>query len=36
VEGLWLVGADAGAQGIGTEMAAGSALYLADLIASME
>jgi prolycopene isomerase len=36
VEGFWLVGADAGARGIGTEMAAGSALYLADLIASME
>jgi prolycopene isomerase len=35
VEGLWLVGADAGSRGIGTEMAAGSALYLADLIASM-
>ncbi len=28
VEGLWLVGADAGARGIGTEMAAGSALRL--------
>jgi len=32
VEGLYLVGADAGARGIGTEMAAGSALALADLI----
>ncbi len=30
VKGLWLVGADAGARGIGTEMAAGSALALAD------
>jgi phytoene dehydrogenase-like protein len=30
VNGLWLVGADAGARGIGTEMAAGSALALAD------
>jgi phytoene dehydrogenase-like protein len=32
VEGLWLVGADAGARGVGTEMASGSALYLANLI----
>jgi phytoene desaturase len=32
VEGLWLVGADAGARGIGTEMAAASALRLADEI----
>lgn len=32
VRGLWLVGADAGARGIGTEMAAGSALRLADAI----
>jgi len=30
VEGLWLVGADAGARGIGTEMAAASALGLAE------
>ena len=30
VEGLWLVGADAGSRGIGTELAAGSALNLAD------
>jgi len=28
VKGLWLVGADAGARGVGTEMAAGSALGL--------
>jgi phytoene dehydrogenase-like protein len=33
VEGLYLVGADAGARGVGTEMAAGSALALADLLA---
>jgi prolycopene isomerase len=33
IEGLYLVGADAGARGIGTEMAAGSALALADLLA---
>jgi prolycopene isomerase len=32
VEGLWLVGADAGARGIGTEMAAGSALGLLDVL----
>ena len=32
VEGLYLVGADAGARGIGTEMAAGSALALANLL----
>jgi phytoene dehydrogenase-like protein len=32
VNGLWLVGADAGARGVGTEMASGSALYLANLI----
>jgi phytoene dehydrogenase-like protein len=32
VQGLWLVGADAGARGIGTEMAAGSALRLADCL----
>jgi len=34
VEGLWLVGADAGARGIGTEMASASALRLADELAS--
>jgi phytoene dehydrogenase-like protein len=32
VDGLYLVGADAGARGIGTEMAAGSALALADML----
>ncbi len=32
VKGLWLVGADAGARGVGTEMASGSALYLSGLI----
>ena len=32
VTGLWLVGADAGARGIGTEMAAASALRLADIL----
>ncbi len=32
VEGLWLVGADAGARGVGTEQAVGSALYLANLL----
>ncbi len=32
VKGLWLVGADAGARGVGTEMASGSALYLSNLI----
>jgi phytoene dehydrogenase-like protein len=32
VEGLWLVGADAGARGVGTEQAAGSALYVAGLL----
>jgi len=32
VEGLWLVGADAGARGVGTEQAAGSALYVANLL----
>jgi prolycopene isomerase len=32
VEGLYLVGSDAGARGIGTEMAAGSALRLAGLL----
>ncbi len=30
IEGLWLVGADAGARGIGTEMASASALALVD------
>lgn len=34
IRGLFLVGADAGARGIGTEMAAASALRLADLLAS--
>ena len=32
ISGLWLVGADAGARGIGTEMAAASALALMDEI----
>jgi phytoene dehydrogenase-like protein len=32
VEGLWLVGTDAGARGVGTEQAAGSALYVANLL----
>jgi prolycopene isomerase len=32
VAGLWLVGADVGSRGIGTEMAAGSALRLADIL----
>ena len=32
VQGLYLVGADAGSRGIGTEMAAGSALALADFL----
>ncbi len=32
IEGLWLVGADAGARGVGTEQASGSALYTAGLI----
>jgi phytoene dehydrogenase-like protein len=32
VQGLWLVGADAGARGIGTEMASASALLLADAL----
>jgi len=32
IEGLWLVGADAGSRGIGTEMAAGSALNLFQMI----
>jgi phytoene dehydrogenase-like protein len=32
VEGLYLVGCDAGARGVGTEQAAGSALYLAGLL----
>lgn len=34
VEGLWLVGADAGARGIGTEMATGSALELVERLAA--
>ncbi len=34
VEGLWLVGADAGARGIGTEMASGSALNLLEALAA--
>jgi len=33
ISGLWLVGSDAGARGIGTEMAAGSALNLVEKIA---
>lgn len=33
VDGLYLVGADAGSRGIGTELAVGSALNLADLLA---
>mgnify|MGYP005842573819 FL=1 len=32
VEGLWLVGTDAGARGVGTEQAAASALYLSGLL----
>ncbi len=32
VRDLWLVGADAGARGVGTEQAAGSAIYVANLI----
>jgi len=32
LKGLWLVGADAGSRGIGTEMAAGSALRLVDIL----
>jgi phytoene dehydrogenase-like protein len=32
VEGLYLVGCDAGARGVGTEQAAGSALYVAGLL----
>jgi len=32
VKDLWLVGADAGARGVGTEQAAGSALYVANLV----
>ncbi len=32
VEGLWLVGTDAGARGVGTEQAAASALYLAGIL----
>ncbi len=33
VKGLWLVGADAGARGIGTEQASASAIHLAGLLA---
>jgi prolycopene isomerase len=33
ISGLWLVGSDAGARGVGTEMAAGSALNLVEKIA---
>lgn len=32
VRDLWLVGTDAGARGVGTEQAAGSALYVANLV----
>ena len=32
LKNLWLVGADAGSRGIGTEMASGSALNLAEVI----
>jgi phytoene dehydrogenase-like protein len=32
VEDLWLVGADAGVRGVGTEQAAGSAIYVANLL----
>lgn len=32
VKDLWLVGADAGARGVGTEQAAGSAIYVANLL----
>ncbi len=32
VKDLWLVGADAGARGVGTEQASGSALYVANLL----
>jgi prolycopene isomerase len=35
VDGLYLVGADAGSRGIGTELAVGSALNLADLLAEI-
>ncbi len=34
VKGLWLVGTDAGARGVGTEQAGGSALYVANLLTS--
>jgi len=33
VQDLWLVGADAGARGVGTEQASGSAIYVANLLA---
>jgi len=32
LHGLWLVGADAGGRGVGTEMAAHSAINVADMI----
>ena len=32
VKDLWLVGADAGARGVGTEQASGSAIYVANLL----
>ncbi len=32
VEDLWLVGADAGARGVGTEQASGSAIYVGNLL----
>ena len=32
VDGLWLVGADAGSRGIGTELAAGSAIHLVETL----
>jgi len=32
VEGLWLVGADAGGRGVGTEQASASAIYVAGLV----
>jgi phytoene dehydrogenase-like protein len=32
VKDLWLVGADAGARGVGTEQAAGSAIYVSNLL----
>ena len=35
IDGLWLVGADAGARGIGTEMAAGSAMALVERLMTL-